>query len=1095
MNILGEGFPKEIIDQVKLRQQKYGSGYVNGAPLRTPEEIVFLNSKTAWCKLISSTDITDSSILNNSNISSLGYNSDTLAKNFILFNGTVSQERPTGKSGVGTDFVNNAYTSWGIPNADFGFRPMAGITSVVVKHKNRGSIRTAAINIKAWDKISFEIVDTLYLRLGFSILLEWGNSLYFDNKGELITKEDNSLANDFLDGKVTYSDFLFKIKEQRKKTHGNYDAMFGKVTNFHWSFNQDGSYDIILDLVSIGDVIESFKISGNALTTNSTNNKDNKVNLSDPENKTGTITYEVLKAYASTSDIANYLYRMSILLNQQGQVPYLINYSYKSNDSDYWGQFGEFNKAKQSGFTTTDAVKVISPPTDSNSSYAEVYFIRLGNLLKFIEEAIMYKVKNTGGEKPFLLFSVASSNNFMHVPPQLMSYDPNICMVRRSIDFLSPTGNQSSDPILNNTGGPSSNIDPITGLPIPNNYVEKPSVTSIPTREYFYITINGITSNEAINPFMVDDLPEVGKIMDIYVNFRYILTKLQELTDKDTNELKLFSFLKEILTGINSAFCGYSKLDLFIDETTNQVKIIDQNPLPSTSAALKHINKIYTNSNIPTIPTEYAYFELYGYNNKDKTAGFIKDFKFNTELTPEFATMIAVSATSNGNVIGENNTALSKLNLGLKDRFKEEVNGGGALLNGNNGLTIAEKLINNFNTAQNEYIDFISNLKNYLDNLYVSKYINDEIQDNKGAFTIYLKLYKKYKKTESDLNNYLSLNDKSKISTKFQPGTGFIPFNLSLTMDGLSGMKIGSKFLIDGSYLPSNYPSTVDFLIKNITHEIKDNYWSTNIESYCIAQGDDEINTRSSSKPNPNPNPNPTPNSNPTLIRVNNLDPWIKDEDIFRYLTWNQGAGGLAQHYSIATGKRKTYSTGVPAKNIKQNWPGGYISETNNIKASDVDRLYNVGDTDDEKFKNNQILACAFLNVWKQFFEKKINTQSFSIINGNEKDRMGNSFSNLKILFNKYATPELTANNLTKFAFIENGFNSDTIATSTYQTMFQINKSYPNFKTIINKANKGINSGHTFGWINYDQEIVIKETIPLIISTFNDFKKRTGFPK
>lgn len=897
MNILGEGFPKEIIDQVKLRQQKYGSGYASGAPLRTPEEIIFLNSKTAWCKLISSTDITDSSILNNSNISSLGYNSDTLAKNFILFNGTVSQENPTGKSGVGTDFVNNAYTSWGIPNADFGFRPMAGITSVVVKHKNRGSIRTAAINIKAWDKVSFEIVDTLYLRLGFSILLEWGNSLYFDNKGELITKENNSLANDFLEGKVTYSDFLFKIKKQREKTHGNYDAMFGKVTNFHWSFNQDGSYDITLDLVSIGDIIESFKISGNALTTNSTNNKDNKVKLSDAENNTGTITEEVLKSYASTSDIANYLYRMSVLLNKQGSVPYLINYSYKSNDSDYWGQFGEFKKAQQSGFVTTDAVKVLSPPIDSNSGYAEVYFIRLGNLLKFIEEAIMYKVKNPGGEKPFLLFSVASSNNFMHVPPQLMSYDPNICMVRRSIDFLSPTGNQSSDPILNNISGPSLNTDPITGLPVPNNYVEKSSITSIPTKEYFYITINGITPNNAINHFMVDGLPEVGKIMDIYINFRYILTKLQELTDKDTNELKLFNFLKEILTGINSAFCGYSKLDLFIDETTNQVKIIDQNPLPSTAAALKHINKIFTDSKIQTIPTEYAYFELYGYNNKDKTAGFIKDFKFNTELTPEFATMIAVSATSNGNVIGENNTALSKLNLGLKDRFKEEVNGGGALLDGKNGLTIVEKLINNFNTAQNEYIDFISNLKNYLDNLYVSKYINDEIQDNKGAFTIYLKLYKKYKKTESDLNNYLSLTDKSKTSTKFQPGTGFIPFNLSLTMDGLSGMKIGSKFLIDGSYLPSNYPSTVDFLIKNITHEIKDNYWSTNIESYCIAQGDDEyVASKKESNPGKSTS-NPTPVANVPLQESVDADFWslVAISAAENYIDNLQGMADVAQ--------------------------------------------------------------------------------------------------------------------------------------------------------------------------------------------------------
>jgi hypothetical protein len=71
-----------------------------------------------------------------------------------------------------------------------------------------------------------------------------------------------------------------------------------------------------------------------------------------------------------------------------------------------------------------------------------------------------------------------------------------------------------------------------------------------------------------------------------------------------------------------------------------------------------------------------------------------------------------------------------------------------------------------------------------------------------------------------------------------QPSTGFIPFNLSLTMDGLSGMKVNSKFLIDISYLPSNYPETVDFLIKGLSHKIEGNKWETMLESYCISKGE-----------------------------------------------------------------------------------------------------------------------------------------------------------------------------------------------------------------------------------------------------------------
>ena len=67
--------------------------------------------------------------------------------------------------------------------------------------------------------------------------------------------------------------------------------------------------------------------------------------------------------------------------------------------------------------------------------------------------------------------------------------------------------------------------------------------------------------------------------------------------------------------------------------------------------------------------------------------------------------------------------------------------------------------------------------------------------------------------------------------------TGFIPFNLQLTVDGLSGIKCIQRFLIDGEYLPRNYPKVVEFLIKSIQHQIIGNKWYTKLESYCISKG------------------------------------------------------------------------------------------------------------------------------------------------------------------------------------------------------------------------------------------------------------------
>jgi hypothetical protein len=53
-------------------------------------------------------------------------------------------------------------------------------------------------------------------------------------------------------------------------------------------------------------------------------------------------------------------------------------------------------------------------------------------------------------------------------------------------------------------------------------------------------------------------------------------------------------------------------------------------------------------------------------------------------------------------------------------------------------------------------------------------------------------------------------------------------------MDGLSGMKVYQKFTIDSNFLPTNYPGTLEFLIKGITHTIEGNEWTTSIESMAI---------------------------------------------------------------------------------------------------------------------------------------------------------------------------------------------------------------------------------------------------------------------
>jgi hypothetical protein len=66
------------------------------------------------------------------------------------------------------------------------------------------------------------------------------------------------------------------------------------------------------------------------------------------------------------------------------------------------------------------------------------------------------------------------------------------------------------------------------------------------------------------------------------------------------------------------------------------------------------------------------------------------------------------------------------------------------------------------------------------------------------------------------------------------PNSGFLPFDLSITMDGLSGMKVYQKYIIDTEYLPSNYPNSLEFIIKGISNTIESNQWITTLESMAI---------------------------------------------------------------------------------------------------------------------------------------------------------------------------------------------------------------------------------------------------------------------
>jgi len=282
MALIGDPIPDYVQRQIQVRQASYGSGTIPGLP-RTDENLLHQNSNNAFIKMASGVSVSADKLSGSMN--SLGFGATEvealqgmgLAKNYVLFGGTAQITSSLAGNVVLTqknDFIGDqgAYSA----TKDFGIVPMPGIESLEVKSLNRGSLKKATVKLTAQTRDQLAILDVLYMRLGYTVLLEWGNSIYMSSS-ERETKDANiesgrlqQMYTSVIEGNNLFfntawsshkspSDIAAKIAEVRTLYDGNYDALLGKVSNFNWSFNPDGSYSIELTVISLGDVVESLK--------------------------------------------------------------------------------------------------------------------------------------------------------------------------------------------------------------------------------------------------------------------------------------------------------------------------------------------------------------------------------------------------------------------------------------------------------------------------------------------------------------------------------------------------------------------------------------------------------------------------------------------------------------------------------------------------------------------------------------------------------------------------------------------------------------------------------------------------------------------
>ena len=404
MSIFKSTFSPTVQEQLRRRQD----AMVN----RTPQNIQYITSRNAWIRMSSSVNVNGS---------------NELAKRYVLQGGTLNDITATSitgnlKSGVGNDF-SGAYSVKGPfskNNYQRGIRPMPGITSIDIKSKSAyGSLREVVVNFQCWDIQQLEELEVLYMRPGYTALVEWGWLPYLDNGGNY--KSTFTDYYDIINKPATNRTVLFKeLYEKSVKYYGNYDAMFGYIKNYQWSARADGGYDCNTTIISTGEIIESLKV--NYILPSKIEKPDQGL-LSKEFASPGTKT-EWIQAYQTKNILAGVWAEAFYKIEEQGsQIP-----------------DGSILKDKVITLEIPYAKNTTSTNTNSISNSGKQSYITLEGVFDVLNKYIIARSKSINGElgEPLVSMSVYYTNPdgskndplLCVAHPLQVSVDPSVCLIK-----------------------------------------------------------------------------------------------------------------------------------------------------------------------------------------------------------------------------------------------------------------------------------------------------------------------------------------------------------------------------------------------------------------------------------------------------------------------------------------------------------------------------------------------------------------------------------------------------------------------------------------------------------------------------------------
>jgi hypothetical protein len=298
-------------------------------------------------------------------------------------------------------------------------------------------------------------------------------------------------------------------------------------------------------------------------------------------------------------------------------------------------------------------------------------------------------------------------------------------------------------------------------------------------------------------PYFYESNPkkELGIIGNIYVSLDFLYRQslnqsLESSDNKEKNEINLYNYVKNIMSGIQSSLGNVNNFEVHVDPVDNIARVIDIN---------------YTAPNKPD-----SLFELQLQNANS----IVKSYSLQSQTFPAQSSIVAIGAQSGkGGQMGMQTNTMIDFNKKVTDRIlKQKGDPKRNSLNYNEGTkspTMAASLA--------------------------------------GIVVLFGLLSKKPTEGTANTVNIGEASSKAKNALRdlivyFQnlvesPGKNrnILPFKFSFEMDGIGGLVVGSLFKINKDALPKGYKgengigTELAQAVTTINHTISNNIWTTNL--------------------------------------------------------------------------------------------------------------------------------------------------------------------------------------------------------------------------------------------------------------------------